>query len=299
MSARQPDYFVGTWLISEYVYAPDGTFIGTLRRRQRYEPQSEAHTRVFLSYDPHMKANDHLIACLAGDWTFEMNADGRLRRYYGPDVIGTAQNWGADLSTSKGLWRQVGLTFTSYTVLLAPNRLLMGAKFYRLGELVAVTVGVGTPEAFISGDYPYPAFTNPARPQEVTPLWYGTSAVYDPGHRVHAGWNVVRHYTPLGWRDEVVSGGQTAINLDDMGSYSRISGSGDGVARRYGWSVETTLINTPSLTSEYGAFGEVWTYDTVEILDAASKTLISLTHSYADGTFAQLSLTKFKPSTMH
>jgi hypothetical protein len=298
MPTRPSELFAGTWLITEYVYDPDGTPVGTLRRRQRLEPQAEGHARVFVTYEPRLKIDPHPVAIIEGDWTFEMVTGGRLRRYYGPDLIGVGMTWGTDAIMSQGLWPRVGYNFTSLHILTAADRQLTSTKIYQLGQLVAVCVGVGTPEALITGEHPYPAFTNPMLPAEVAAHWYGTAAVFDPGYRVQAEWNVVRHYGPQGWRDEVVSGARTTLTLDDMGRYQRISGSGDGLARRYGWALETTYFNTPSPASERGAFGEVWRYDGVEIVDPARKLLVNVTHSYADGVLAQISITRFRPNVI-
>jgi hypothetical protein len=291
------DGFMGSWLISEYLYTPDGTFVGILQQRRRMEPQPDGSTRVFQSCVPRLKIEDHPMAAFEGEWVYDIGRDGRYRRYYGPDMIGTGLKWGPDSLTGRGIWPRFGHNFTSFSVMIAPDRQIIGGRYFNAGECIANMIGIAVPE-LLGVDNPYPAFTNPVNPAEIAQTWSGTVLIFDPGYRVQAEYNMIRQFTPHGWTDQVEGGTQAQFMLDEMADRTLIRGSGAGVAKRYGWCVETTSIDTPEAGISRTANAEVWQRDSIDVLDAASKTLVGITQSYMDGLFAQINIIKLKPNTI-
>ena len=87
------------------------------------------------------------MADFAGDWVFDMEVDGRQRRYLGPDVVGTGTEWQPGAMTGRGVWPRFGYEFESYSVLLAPDRQLTGGFFSLAHRSVADIVGVAVPES--------------------------------------------------------------------------------------------------------------------------------------------------------
>ncbi|MBX3082828.1 MAG: hypothetical protein KF716_14410 [Anaerolineae bacterium] len=289
--------FAGSWLVSEYVYNPDGTFVGILQQRRRMEPQADGSTRVFLSCEPRLKIENHPISAFEGEWVYEIGRDGRYRRYLGPDMLGTGLKWGPDALTGRGIWPRFGHNFTNFSLTIAPNRQIFGGRYFNAGECIANVMGVAVPE-LMGIENPYPAFTNPTRPADIAQTWSGTVLIFDPGYRVQAEYNMIRQFTPQGWMDQVEGGTQTQFIMDEAYDRLLISGSGVGVAKRYGWCIETSTIDTPSENGQHTLGGEVWQRDSIDVLDAASKTLIGFTQSYVDGLFAQINIFKLKPNTI-
>lgn len=141
------DSFGGAWLVTEYVYDPDGTHRGTVAQRRCVEPVDEARLRVTQQCEPSATLGGHAMGRFAGEWVFDLEVDGDQRRYLGPDVVGTATQWQPGAMTGQGLWPGFGYEFESYSVLVAPDRQLTGGFFSLTGRSVADIVGVAVPEA--------------------------------------------------------------------------------------------------------------------------------------------------------
>lgn len=143
----EKDRFGGDWLITEYVYDPDGTFRGEVAQRRIVEPSGEGRLLVTQQCHPSSQLDDHPMAAFAGEWVFDLEVDGAQRRYLGPDVVGFGTVWQPGALTGQGLWPRFGYEFESYSVLVAPDRQLTGGFFSLAGRSVADIVGVAVPEA--------------------------------------------------------------------------------------------------------------------------------------------------------
>ena len=141
------DRFGGAWLVTEYVYDPDGTYRGTVAQRRCVEQIDETRLRVTQQCQPSPTLDTHAMAAFAGEWVFDLEVVGNQRRYLGPDVMGTATQWQPGAMTGQGLWPRFGYEFESYSVLVAPDRQLTGGFFSLAGRSVADIVGVAVPEA--------------------------------------------------------------------------------------------------------------------------------------------------------
>ncbi|MBX3061622.1 MAG: hypothetical protein U0528_20145 [Anaerolineae bacterium] len=287
MTGRLPDRSGNQWLLSNYVFDADGHYVGLIHQRRRLEQRSDGTTRILQICEPHLRVPNHPMAAFAGEWTFDLSYEGRIRRYQGPDMIGAGLAWGNDALTARGVWPRFGYNYTSFSVLISPERQITGEKFYKAGQLVANVIGIGVPEVVDAGVNPFPAFGNPIKPQEIASTWHGTSAIFDPGWRVQAQGNVIRLYGGESWRDQVELGSQSAVELHPDGDSYRVRGTMEGTAKRSGWLLEYSAVSIAH---------EVWQQDTVEVLDSGSKTLVTLTHAYVDGALAQVTITRFKPN---
>ena len=141
------DPFGGDWLVTEYVFDPDGAFRGSVAQRRRVEPAPGGRLRVVQHCQPSPDLDGHAMAAFAGEWVFDMEVDGAQRRYLGPDVVGTGTEWIPGTMTGRGMWPRFGYEFKSYSVLVAPDRQLTGGFFSLAGRSVADVVGVAVPES--------------------------------------------------------------------------------------------------------------------------------------------------------
>jgi|TARA_B100000929_G_scaffold278614_1_gene254980 hypothetical protein len=141
------DIFDGAWLVVEYVHDPDGTFVGVVRQRRVVEVVDEGRLRVTQTCDPAPELAGHPMAAFAGEWTFDLEVAGRHRHYLGPDVVGLGTQWQPGAMTGSGVWPRFGHEFTSYGVLVQPDRQLTGGFFSVAGRPVADIVGVAVPES--------------------------------------------------------------------------------------------------------------------------------------------------------
>ena len=141
------DRFGGGWLVTEYVFDPDGILRGSVTQRRRVEPVPGGGFRVTQSCVPSPELDGHPMAAFAGRWVFDMEVDGRERRYLGRDVVGVGTEWRPGAMTAAGMWPRFGYEFESYSVLVAPDRQLTGGFFSLAGRSVADIVGVAVPES--------------------------------------------------------------------------------------------------------------------------------------------------------
>lgn len=147
MSSEGADSFSGDWLVTEYVFDPDGAYRGTVAQRRRVEQLDGARLRVTQQCEPSTDLEGHAMAAFAGEWVFDLEVVGDRRRYLGPDVVGSATQWQPGAMTGQGLWPRFGCEFESYSVLVAPDRQLTGGFFSLAGRSVADIVGVAVPES--------------------------------------------------------------------------------------------------------------------------------------------------------
>lgn len=138
------DKFLGSWLVSEYVYEPNGRFAGIIRQRRELAQLDNGHIRVTQHCYPEATLDGHVMAQFAGKWVFELSVNGRYRHYHGPAVVGYGIAWGEGSMTGSGLWPQFGHNFRSFALL--GHRQLTGGQFFNASEMVANIIGVGIAE---------------------------------------------------------------------------------------------------------------------------------------------------------
>ena len=147
--------FIGDWLVSEYLYTPSGEFVGVIHQQRKLQPSDDS-IRVIQITDavqladhvsPRAKETANIMDKRAGESIFDLKLVSRSRQYLGPDVIGGGFSWRDGVLTAKGLWTRFGYNFTSFSMLLNPNRQVTGGKFFIANEEVATIVGLAVPEA--------------------------------------------------------------------------------------------------------------------------------------------------------
>ncbi len=138
------DSFAGRWLVSEYVFDPDGRFVGVVRQLRSLERLACGRIRVTQVCEPGKSLVGHPMGAFAGKWVFELEAKGAERRYLGPDVVGCGREWSPGALTGEGIWPRFGYSFESFSVLTDPGRQLTGGFFSLAGRSVADIVGVAT-----------------------------------------------------------------------------------------------------------------------------------------------------------
>ena len=150
---NQPS-FLGDWLVSEYVYTPAGEYAGVIHQRRKLQPLGDV-IRVIQICEP-VKAVDgiseqarsvvEIMNKRVGEVVFDLKVVGKARHYLGEDVVGGGFSWRDGVLTARGMWTRFGYNFTSFSMLVNPNRQVTGGKFFNANEEVATIVGVGVPE---------------------------------------------------------------------------------------------------------------------------------------------------------
>ena len=143
------DRFLGAWRVTEYVHDPDGRLAGVIHQHRRLEGHTRDGVdliRVTQVCAPDPALSDHPMGAFAGTWVFDLRADGAVRHYLGPDVVGHGTEWADGAMTGAGIWPRFGHTFESYAVLVSPGRQITGGFFHRAGAPTADIVGVAVPD---------------------------------------------------------------------------------------------------------------------------------------------------------
>lgn len=147
--------FIGSWLVSEYLYTPAGEFAGIIRQRRLLQPQGDV-IRVIQHCEPVLVADGiseqaqatiNIMNKRIGEFVFDLKLVGRARHYLGVDVIGGGFSWRDGVLTARGMWTRFRYNFTSFSMLLNPNRQVTGGKFFIANQEVATIVGLAVPEA--------------------------------------------------------------------------------------------------------------------------------------------------------
>lgn len=259
------DAFVGAWRVREYVYAPNGALVGTVRQRRLLE-RAGARVRIVQECVPDEALDGHPMARFAGTHVFEVSVDGALRRYHGPAVVGSAFCVADGAMLGRGVWPDFGYSFTSFAVVCAPGVQLTGGSFGRADEVMARIVGVAVDERD-AGDG-YPELAAPSSPAEVARTWSGTRAFYrDDGASV--AHPITRSYERDGW-DEGGEAGPARVRLLPDRLDLRVDGRLQerrlvGFARRFGPALQLEAALAPDAV-----------VDELDVVDAARGHLVAL-----------------------
>jgi hypothetical protein len=146
--------FIGSWLVSEYVYTPAGEYAGVIHQRRQLQPQGDV-IRVIQICEPVNAAEGiserakevvEVMNQRVGEFVFDLKLVGKARHYLGEDVVGGGFSWRDGVLTARGMWTRFGYNFTSFSMLLNPRRQVTGGKFFVANEEVATIVGAAAPE---------------------------------------------------------------------------------------------------------------------------------------------------------
>jgi hypothetical protein len=144
--------FLGSWLVSEYIYNPDNTFAG-INHQRRMLHQHDGLIRVTQICDPEPALDAHPMGAFRGEWVFDLRVDGLTRHYLGPDVVGAGQMIADGVMMGQGRWPRFGYDFNSFSILVTPAYQFTGGQFLDGERLVANIVGLAVPEE-INGQFP-------------------------------------------------------------------------------------------------------------------------------------------------
>ncbi len=246
--------FLGDWLVSEYIYAPTGEYVGVVRQRRCLQPLGASKIRVIQICQPvetavNLSANGAQVAAImnrrVGEFVFDLQLAGRARHYLGPDVIGGGFSWREGALTARGLWPRFGCNFTSFSILLHPERQVTGGKFFVANEEIATIVGTAVPE-----QQGYPVMDLTAVRQPPTALNYGRYrgchyAISPDGEplnqeaidhdspfiqKINAAPGQEKWYGPLREVEAVTAPGETLSLLE---IYDPVGGAIAGLGRRF------------------------------------------------------------------
>ncbi|MHA0111109.1 hypothetical protein ACXYUI_28840, partial [Klebsiella pneumoniae] len=87
--------FVGSWIVTEFVYSAAGSLLGTIEQQRRLHTQADPETvLVTQSCLPSPELAAHLMGAFTGEFTFLLRKAGVERLYLGPDVQGHGTSFG-------------------------------------------------------------------------------------------------------------------------------------------------------------------------------------------------------------
>jgi hypothetical protein len=223
------DPFGGAWRVREYVFDASGAPLGVVHQTRRLAA-GNGSLRVAMDCDPDAGA---AMARFRGRHEFDLVVDGRLRHYRGPSVLGTGVAVDDGVVLGRGVWPVFGHSFTSYSVLVTPDRQLTGGTFHRGGEVVARIVGVAGPE---QGER-WPALTGPSWPGEVASAWVGARRSFGASGDLRETAASERVYRADGIED---LSARESVRLTKEAGALRVEGSIDGAplvgfGKTYGW----------------------------------------------------------------
>lgn len=275
-----PGPFLGSWLVSEYVYNPDGAFVGVVQQRRELTRLENGDVRVWQDCAP--CAFDHPVARRVGEYVFDLRVEGRLRRYLGPDVIGVGQTWGEGVVTGRGLWPRFGYSFTSFSVQTSAGRQVTGGKFFEAGALMANIVGIAEIESSGVESREALRLKGPAWPGELGNYWRGTQRTVSATGTVLAEQFAERTYADLSWSE----GPQAELRLEADGSRCRASlNEYAGLARCFGSLWEAELFGSDGVSVEM-----------TEVLDSAGGQLIGLHRWQKDNVLDRVEVLRLTPT---
>lgn len=288
------DNFLGSWLVSEYVYNPDGTFAGIVHQRRQLHRLDNGNVRVEQQCSPGPELAAHPMGGFAGEWVFELSVDGRIRRYHGPDVIGTGLTWGEGALTGRGLWPRFGHNFTSFAVLPTAERQITGGKFFNTSEMVTNIIGLAVPDrddVSVTREQ-WPSFSGPHWPGDVSRGWHGTLRTVSADGMVLGEESVERRYAQQRWTE--TTGFEIQLHPAPPPRQTGVllvRGAGRGVgltgiAKFTSWFLELEAVTTPDTTLEL-----------MEVLDVPGGNLIGLRKWRKDDVLQKVEVLKLRPVT--
>ena len=270
--------FIGAWRVSEYVYNPDGLFVGVVRQRRELEKLDNGHVRVTQHCEPDAALEKHPMGRFVGTWVFDLSVDGRARLYHGPDVVGFGSSWGDGAMTGRGLWPNFGHNFSSFAVLASPERQLTGGKFFNASQMVANVVGVAVPE-----EDGWPELKGATWAGAVADIWTGTRRTVDIKGQISEE-SASRTYESGAWVEEEMvlefSPSSTALTCQGQRGNSRLL----GLAQQVGPLCEGELVMDAR-----------WTVEFTDVLDAVGGHLVSLRRVLREGRLEGVEVLRLRP----
>lgn len=276
-----PDRFLGRWLVSEYVYNPDGRFVGIIRQTRRLEQLAGGIIRVTQRSAPQLEVAQHPMAAFAGEWVFELTVEGRVRRYQGPDVLGVGLTWDEGVMTGRGVWPRFGHSFRSFAIMARPNCQITGGKFFNATEMIAHIVGIAMPEEAATT---WPELGGPSWPGAIEPHWQGSLRRVSNMGIVQEELALRRTYTQSGWAETLDGAEVLALQFEPLDSRLRVTGSVTGIGKQAGWLLEIEAFTSSGVTLE-----------AMEVLDSTRGHLVGIRRWLANDLLQQVETVQLSP----
>lgn len=277
--------FLGAWLVTEYVYNPNGRFAGIIQQRRELEQLDNGRIRLTQHCQPSAELDGHPMARFTGKPVFELSVDGRIRCYHGPAVLGTGLAWGEGAMTGRGVWPEFGHNFRSFSVLATPNRQLTGGQFFNATEMIANIAGVAVPE---TEGAVYPTIDHDTTAYETSPIWNGRYRQLSAAGALIQEVDFERRYTENGrWHDVISTDHDYFFDIQPEQNriLAQINGeTGVGFVKTFGWMWEAELVTYDG-----------WAVEIKELLDASEGHLVSLRHWLKDGQLEQVEVLRLRP----
>jgi hypothetical protein len=212
------DQFTGRWLVTEYHYDPRGQFLGIVYQTRTLTPQPDGTLEVCQRCAPSADFGDHPMSRFKGDWVFTLRPEGAIRRYLGPDVVGSGISLGGDTIIGAGRWPRFGYDFISYGCLVTPERQITGGAFLNAHSLpISQIVGIGIPETREeAGQFPRLNQTVSPDPRQV---WVGEWGLYSTRGEMQSPQTMRRCYKESVIVDELANGVRQESSLKHVFSY--------------------------------------------------------------------------------
>ncbi len=286
--------FLGTWLVSEYVYNPDGSFAGIVRQRRELLGLANGRIRVTQHCQPDAALDGHPMASFTGSSVFELSVDGRYRRYHGPAVVGTGIAWGEGAMSGRGLWPEFGHNFRSFALLPTVNRQLTGGKFFNATEMIANIVGVAVPE---KQTHEWPTLGHSFAPTATQ--WHGTLRTVSPAGKMMQETQLQRNYNPshanhLCWEDNVDGKKSFVCNLQSVDAHIQVNGYVYGHAQKQ---MKMQGLGKPfgPLLEIEAVVGTEIIVELMEVLDVAKQHIIGMRRWLRDGVLEHVEILRLEP----
>ncbi len=146
--------FIGSWLVTEYVYTPAGEYAGHIHQRRILQPHGDLirvtqicePVQVVAHISDQARAAVDVMNQRVGEFVFDIRLVGQARHYAGEDVIGGGFSWKNGVLTARGVWPRFGYNFTSFSFHIHARRQVTGGTFSIANQNIVTIVGVATAE---------------------------------------------------------------------------------------------------------------------------------------------------------
>lgn len=266
--------------LTEYVYAPDGSPLGSLHHQQETDLLAAGQSRIMLS----SKANEELagtsLAAVAGERTFSLNESETVVQHTGPDSIGITLKWGTIAQTGRCFWPRFGLNVATLTFTPETSRHLSISHYAVATRPVATSITV----AGINGGWP--ELNGPRWGGYVADVWRGTLSTFAPDGTLQNQQPVTRRYHGLRWEDALADNGTRHFDTEiELWAPAPIaSGSITGAGRHAGWLLEIEGVDGPGKRLELS-----------EVLDGPGGQLCGLRRWWHTGQLHHIEVIHLTP----
>ena len=143
---ERSDRFLGSWQVQETVFSAAGELLGKVQQKRDLHQLADGGILVSQNCQPEAALASTAMRDFVGDFEFVLQRKGCRRFYQGPDVFGGATEFCPGFLWGEGVWPGFGRNFRSWSIMVSAERQLTGGTFYSGEEVVAVVIGVASPD---------------------------------------------------------------------------------------------------------------------------------------------------------